>query len=160
MPNRSPVDLSLELLGRKARADFLLKRQPPVPRVLNAGDRDRLYSLARHGQHDGQRVHDESRIDARRQHGDLCPPRHGINRPCERNIAPHRVTQLLGGRDDRHFRFEDAFDLRHHAAQGRRRAEHDDVRLRFPEGVPRVRVDLHAKRPRQAGDLGHVAPHL
>ena len=57
----------VKLLGRQAGADFLLKRQPPRARILNAAHRHRLDALARHGQHDGQRVHHEPRIDAGRQ---------------------------------------------------------------------------------------------
>ena len=158
--DRPAFDLAPELLSRQPGTDFLLKRQASGTGILNAFDSHRLDPLARHGQHDGQRVHHEARIDAGREHGDLRAPRHQIDPFRETCVASHRIAQLFGGRDDRHLRLEHRLYLRHDCAHGRRRAEHHDVGVGFLDGMPGVRINFHAQRPMQSCNLCDVAPHL
>jgi hypothetical protein len=83
MADRPARDLALELIPRQPGADLLLERQPSVPRILHAIHRHGLDALAGNGQHDGQSIHHEARIDPGREHGNLRTPRHRVDLFCE-----------------------------------------------------------------------------
>src|SRR5882672_981329 len=54
-----PSAALLKLLRRQARADFLLKRQPAIARILDAADAHTVHAPAAGRQRNRQRVHDE-----------------------------------------------------------------------------------------------------
>ena len=97
--------LLLELFGREAGADLLLKRQPADARVLDAVHRHAVDALARGRQRDRQRIHHETWIDAGAEHGDLLssPTRQSAG-PDGRACSPG--TRALRSSDDRHLRLE------------------------------------------------------
>ena len=71
VPHAAVGDLPLELLGRHARANLLLERQPARPRILNAIDDDAIDTGTDGGERDRQRIHHEPRIHAGAEDRDL-----------------------------------------------------------------------------------------
>ena len=151
------VHALLKLLGREARANLLLKRQPAVARVLDAVHRDAVHPLAGRHQRDRQRVHHEARVDAGAEHGHLGLLRPGVYLTRLTDVRVARVGQFLGRRDDRHPGFEHCLDLRHHQLHRRAGAEDHDVRLQLLQRRRGIAPDLHADAVRQPDDVAKVA---
>ena len=157
VPHAAVVHLLLKLLAREPGADLLLKRQPPDARVLDPVDPNRIHSLADAGQRDRQRIHHETRVDAGADDRRLRLPRQPIELPGELHVRAGRICQLFRRRDDRNPRLEDGLHLGHHPLERRAGAQHDDVRLRPSQGLPRVRGHLDLQSASDAGDLAEIA---